>query len=149
MSVRSKLSSWDNHRLRGSFDGSEPIMNKGAGVISPPGSIVRDRREKWDPQSKFLYDNEGTQKFLLANFPRLETDLYDRFQSKRWATVICLYWRCGQCDSEIEFAVGWRKGEVGSVVQQIRRKIKGLRRNGKAYSARPPGRPRKQKQEKT
>jgi hypothetical protein len=118
-------------------------MCGGMGIEAPKCLWISYRVERNDPESQFLYNDKGTQAFLLANFSLLHTDNYQRFQAKTWAAVIYYYFRKGWPDSRIESELELEKGEVGSIVQQIRRKIKGLRRNGKPYSTRKRGRPRK------
>jgi hypothetical protein len=133
----------DFQKLRKSFDGEDLGPSRSIGVKAPRYLQTRSRPERDDPESQFLYSDSGTQAFLLKNFPDLDNDREQKEQAARWAAVINLYFRAGWTDSRIEKELGWEKGTAGSIVQQIRRKIRGLRRNGKAYSPRKPGRPRK------
>lgn len=130
--------------LSSNFDGKE-ISQRGMGIVAPKYLMTRRRAEQYDPKTQFLYNTEGTRNFLLKNFPNLKTDPHERQQARIWGAVIYMFFRQGWGDSRIEDEFGWNHGTVGSIVQQIRRKIKGLRRNGKAYSIRKRGRPRKLK----
>src|SRR5277367_362979 len=138
-----RLTREDYNTLRKHFDGDEENVFFGMGIIAPRSLQVRYRPEKDNPDAQFLYNDVGTRDFLLKTFPLLHTDKAQGAQAGRWAVVISYYFRLGLTDSTIETDAGWDKGSVGSVVQQIRRKIKGLRRNGKPYSERKRGRPRK------
>ncbi len=123
--------------------GAEVIAQRGMGIKAPRYLRVYRREEEFHSETLFLYNDEGTRKFLLANFPNLGKDARQREQARVWVTVIYAYFRKGWGDARIEFSYGWKKGTAGSIVQQIRRKIKGLRRNGKPYSTRKRGRPRR------
>jgi hypothetical protein len=101
------------------------------------------RPEQGKPDAQFLYNDAGTRAFLLKTFPLLETDEHQNTQAGRWAVVIYHFFRQGWTDSRIEQELEWEKGAVGYIVQQIRRKIKGLSPNGRPYSGRTRGRPRK------
>jgi hypothetical protein len=139
----------DYRHLRDYYDGDESIMCQGQQVVSPILLAQRRRKEEDRPDSQFLYNDAGTRKFLLSNFPDLATNDYSRKQAADWTVVIYWYFRQGLGDRSIENDHDWEKGKVGSIVQQIRRKIKGLRRNGKAYSIRKRGRPPEAKLLKT
>jgi hypothetical protein len=138
-----RLTRKDHAELRSMYGGDDVRAHHGMGVKKPRRMSVRHRPEESDPASQFLYNDGGTQAFLLKNFPYLQTDSCQKLQAARWAAIIYHYFRLGWVDSRIERELDWGKGEVGSIVQQIRRKIKGLRRNGKPYSQRKRGRPRK------
>ena len=141
-----RLTDSDYETLREVFGGDESIMCGGMGIIAPRINQRHRRKEENEKRSQFLYSDAGTRRFLLKLFPLLKTDNYDRYQAQIWATVIYRYFRRGEADRSIEESLGWDAGSVSSTVQQIRRKIRGLRRNGKPYSKRPRGRPRKQPQ---
>ena len=141
-----RLTDSDYETLRETFDGDEGIVCGGMGIIAPRINQTHRRKEENEKRSQFLYSDAGTRRFLLRLFPLLKTDPYDRDQARIWATVIYRYFRLGEADRSIEESLGWDSGTVSSTVQQIRRKIRGLRRNGKPYSKRPRGRPRKQPQ---
>lgn len=138
-----RLTRKDHSALRSMYGGDDVRAHHGMGVKKPRRMSTSHRPEENDPASQFLYNDTGTREFLLSNFPLLETDQDQRYQAGRWSAVISYYFRQGWTDSRAEKELEWGKGEVGSIVQQIRRKIKGLRRNGKPYSARKCGRPRK------
>ena len=104
---------------------------------------TRYRPEQDKPESQFLYCDTGTRAFLLKNFPLLNSDDHQKEQAGKWAAVIYHYFRQGWADSRIERELDWEEDTVGSIVQQIRHKIKGLRPNGRPYSPRKRGRPRK------
>jgi hypothetical protein len=137
-----RLTRKDHNTLRG-LCGDDAFTHHGMGIRKPRQMSVRPRPEQDDPASQFLYNNAGTQEFLLKQFPLWKTDDHQKAQAAKWAAVILYYFRSGWTDSRAEKELEWAKGEVGSIVQQIRRKIKGLRRNGRPYSARKSGRPRK------
>jgi hypothetical protein len=142
-----KLTKKDYKHLRnfngGGYGGDETVMRRGFAVKAPRILRAACRPEQDDPRAQFLYNNAGTQDFLLKQFPLLKTDEHQKAQAAKWAAVICHYFRLGWTDSRSELELRWEKGSVGSIVQQIRSKIKGLRRNGRPYSARKRGRPQK------
>src|SRR5882762_4684494 len=140
-----KLSRKDNKRLRQRFDADDTNVFTGMGIKAPRYLQIQRRPE--EEAAPFLYNDTGTKEFLLKCFPRLASKDPDHFhQAAFWYEVIHLYWRLGWTDRRIEEERGplFFASKVGYTVQQIRRKIKGLRRNGKPYSTRKRGRPRKQ-----
>jgi hypothetical protein len=141
---RSRLSDSDYQDLRQVLDGDESFMS-GMQVVAPRFTQVQHRKE--EDTAPFLYNDTGTREFLLKHFPLLGSDQFERSQAHVWAVVIYHYFRLGEADRFIEQEMNWESGQVSSIVQQIRRVIKGLRRNGKPYSKRPRGRPRKAKTE--
>jgi|SRR6267154_5535915 len=60
-----------------------------------------------------------------------------------WKIVISRYFVRGQSDHKIETENGWKPGTVGSIVQKIRRAVDKKRADGKSWSSRKPGRPKK------
>jgi len=137
-----RLTRRDHNELR-SLYGDSALVHHGTSVKAPRLVKQRYRPEQDNPQTQFLYSDSGTKDFLLRKFPLLQTDEDQKFYAGRWNAVIHYYFRMGWTDSRVEKELGWNKGEVGSIVQNIRRWIKGLRPNGKAYSTRKRGRPRK------
>ncbi len=140
-----KFSRKENKRLRGLFDFSgKPSVNRGMELKTPRYMQTQHRPE--EETAPFLYNESGTLEFLEKCFPGLKTkDPEAVHQAKFWYAVIYHYFRQGWSDRRIEEERGFAfVGRVGYTVQQIRRKIKGLRRNGKPYSTRKRGRPRKQ-----
>src|SRR5437868_13045195 len=97
-----RLNREDYETLRGNFDGEDSNMYRGMSIVAPRRLQVRYRPEKDNPQAQFLYNNAGTQSFLLHNFPLLEADKDQKTQAGRWAAVISLYFRQGLSDSCIE-----------------------------------------------
>lgn len=143
-----KFSPEENKALRSHFDGDDLIMaGRGLEVKTPRILSTRRRPEESQEGAQFLYNDAGTSQFLLSVFPKLHTDPHQRTQAAVWGATIYAYFRQGWGDTRIERDFGWQRGSVGSIVQQIRRKIKGLRRNGKSYSIRKRGRPRKIKEQ--
>ena len=63
--------------------------------------------------------------------------------ARRWKIVISRYFVKSQSDHEIETEHGWKPGTVGSIVQKIRRALDQRRSDGKPWSSRKPGRPKK------
>ena len=61
----------------------------------------------------------------------------------KWKVVISRYFVKGQSDHKIETDEGWRPGTVGSIAQKIRRALVQRRSDGKPWSSRKPGRPKK------
>ncbi|SRR6266699_3396628 len=60
-----------------------------------------------------------------------------------WKIVISRYFIKGQSDHKIETEYRWKPGTVGSIVQKIRRALDKRRSDGKLWSSRKPGRPKK------
>jgi len=96
------------------------------------------------------------EQFLEARFPALEVcqkmlrgiDCGCKHCQKyriasNWRIVIDRYFVKGQSDHKIETEERWRPGTVGSIVQKIRRAIVKKRSDGKPWSTRKPGRPKK------
>jgi hypothetical protein len=63
--------------------------------------------------------------------------------ARTWKTVISRYFVKGQSDHKIETEHEWEPGTVGSIVQKIRRALDKKRSDGKPWSLRRPGRPKK------
>jgi hypothetical protein len=63
--------------------------------------------------------------------------------ARRWKIVINRYFVKGQSDHKIETEHRWEPGTVGSIVQKIRRALDKKRSDGKPWSFRKPGRPKK------
>ncbi len=134
--------------LRSVFDKGDPIFR---GLESKEPRYLQRKKRPEEDTAPFLYNDTGTKQFLLKCFPRLAVRDRDHVhQAAFWYEIIVLYWRMGWSNRLIyEEACDERRGHEFSIsridytVQQIRRKIKGLRRNGKPYSTRPSGRPKK------
>jgi hypothetical protein len=130
----------DLGQLRKHFDSNEPFMNYGANVVK-----VRSQVERKYETPLWMHSDIELRNFLQKYFPKQQTNPRQRTQAGRWALVILHYFRMGRTDSQIEFDMAWKRGAVGSLVQQIRHAIAGLRLDGKQRSSRPRGRPKRQK----
>lgn len=143
-----KLTRDDNEQLRGSFDGSESVMARGFGVVAPRELHQTTRCDENDPHDPYWFNNKSAvRRFLLNRFPKMATDRSQQHSAAKWLEVINRYFRMGEAGSRIEEDLldefGWTIS-AECVVQQIRRCRQGLRPNGKSYSTRKRGRPRKQ-----
>lgn len=130
----------DLRRLRRDFDSNEPFMIYGANVVKTRNNVERKHET---PQ--WMHSETRLREFLHKHFPKRQTNHRQRTQAGRWAVIIQYYFRMGQTDSQIEVDMKWKPGTVGSLVQQIRHAIAGLRLDGKQRSSRPRGRPKKHK----
>ena len=63
--------------------------------------------------------------------------------ARTWKIVISRYFIKSQSDRKIENEHEWKPGTVGSIVQKIRRALDKRRADGKSWSSRKPGRPKK------
>jgi hypothetical protein len=102
-------------------------------------------------------DPARVEKFLEARFPATReicpqdvrgiacncTQCLKHEIARRWKTVIRRYFVQGQSDHKIEIEYGWKPGTVGQIVQKIRRALDKKRADGKPWSFRKPGRPKK------
>jgi len=138
-----KFTKQDNSVLRDIFGGDDARAFGGMSIVAPRGLQPKTRPEADDPRARFLYNDRETRAFLLRNFPDLDNDRLQRLEAGKWLAVIHYYFRMGLPDSTIEAELDWYHGNVGSIVQKIRRKIRGLRPWGKPYSLRKRGRPKK------
>jgi len=140
---RRKPTPEENNALRELFDGDDQFW-EGMQVVRPRTLQVKHRKE--EDTAPFLYNDRGTVDFLRRCFPGLPENRDHLHQAKFWYAVIHYYFRMGMTNRAIQQERGFifERSRIDYTVQQIRRKIKGLRRNGKAYSTRPRGRPRKQ-----
>lgn len=62
----------------------------------------------------------------------------------KWAIVIQMWFLAHWNDSKIEQQYKWKLGECGSIVQKIRRALRGDRLDGRRRTGRPRGRPKQQ-----
>jgi hypothetical protein len=135
-----KFTRKDNNNLRCKFDGDDNVF-RGMELKTPWLTKVRRRPE--EDTAPFLYNDTGTRDFLLKCFPGLATRDHEAIRRATfWRETINYYWRQGRTDRYIETEQGFPPGTIGYTVQQIRRKIRGLRPDGKRYSTRKRGRPR-------
>jgi hypothetical protein len=115
-------------------------MNYGANIVKTRNNV--ERKHETPP---WIRSDIKLRELLQKHFPKQQTNPRQRAQAGRWAVVIHRYFRMEQTDSQIEFDMAWKPGTVGSLVQQIRHAIAGLRLDGKPRSLRGRGRPKKQK----
>ena len=86
-----------------------------------------------------------------CSFPKYRLDRHscrcrwcrDTVQASIWATVIVRWLRMGHTDTRIEMEHHWKKGTVGSIVQKMRRVMRGERQDGVTRTGKPRGRPKK------
>jgi hypothetical protein len=142
-----KLTRKDNQRLRGNFDGDDAVMCRGFGIVAPRCLQETLRCDESDPCDPHWFNNDSTVRdFLLKRFPQMADDRNQRRSAAKWHEVISRYFKMGlaarRIEADLKDEQGWTIS-VDCVVQQIRRCRQGLRPNGKPYSIRKRGRPRK------
>jgi hypothetical protein len=85
-------------------------------------------------------DRKTLAEFLRRQFPRVDTTR--RKMAGIWATVINNWFLMHKSAPQIEEEKGWEKGTVKSLVQKLRRAVRGDRLDGKPRTGRPRGRPK-------
>ncbi len=66
----------------------------------------------------------------------------ETMMAAKWLIVIQKWFLAYWNDSKIEQQYGWKPGECGSIVQKIRRAVRGDRLDGRQRTGRPRGRPK-------
>jgi hypothetical protein len=142
-----KLTRKDNSQLREDFDGDDAVMCRGFGVVAPRELHETLRCDDKDPFDPCWFNNDTTVRaLLLRHFPKMKKDRAQQRSAAKWHEIICRYFKMGQTAGRIEADLkddfDWDIS-VDCTIQQIHRCRRGLRPNGKPYSTRKRGRPRK------